>query len=321
MEIDPRTVTDEKLRCLRTLGFNRLSMGVQDFDEYVQHHVRRFQPLSMVRDVVAVCRKLGFDSINFDLIYGMPFQTVETMRHAVEETIAIGPDRVAYYHYAQIPDKIATQRGMDYTHLPGSEEKLDMFLLGRQLFTGAGYEFIGLDHFARRDEALAGSLRDGTIQRNFQGMTTGGGLRLLGVGVSAISHLADLGFLQHVKDIDSYLAAVEAGRLPVERGKRFTFDDRIRQDVIGRLYCAGAVRPSAIEAAFGIDFSDYFAREIEILEELEGDGLVTLDGEGTVRVTCPLGRVLLRNVAAVFDAYLAPDAYRVGEQACFSANA
>lgn len=321
MEIDPRTVTPEKLRCLRSLGFNRMSMGVQDFDEQVQHHVRRYQPLDMVRSVVATCRELQFDSVNFDLIYGMPYQTVDTMRETVEQSIALSPDRVAYYHYAQIPDKIATQRGMDYTKLPTSEEKLDMFLVGLELFERAGYEFIGLDHFAKSEESLAAALQDGTIQRNFQGMTTGGGLRLLAVGVSSISHLTDIGFVQSVKEVDRYLEAVEADRMPVERGKRFTVDDRVRQTVVNQLYCTGEVRPGVIESLFGIDFADYFARELEIMRELESDGLVTLDREGTVRVTCPLGRVLLRNVAAAFDAYLAPDAYRVGEQACFSANA
>ena len=321
MEIDPRTVTVEKLRCLRGLGFNRLSMGVQDFNEQVQRHVRRFQPLDMVRDVVATCRELKFDSVNFDLIYGMPYQTPETMRYAVEQSIALSPDRIAYYHYAQIPEKIATQRGMDYTRLPSSEEKLDMFLVGLELFERAGYEFIGLDHFAQRDEALAAALEDGTIQRNFQGMTTGGGLRLLGVGVSAISHLTDIGFVQHLKDVDAYIEAVEAGQMPVERGKRFTFDERVRQAVINQFYCTGEVIPAAIEKAFGIRFADYFARELDVMRELAGDGLVILSDDGGLRATCPLGRVLMRNVAAAFDAYLGPNAYRVGEQACFSANA
>ncbi len=321
MEVDPRGVTPQYLSRLRRLGFNRVSMGVQDFDEPVQKHVRRIQPFELVEEVLLACREHGFDSVNFDLIYGMPYQTPETIRRTVEKTITLSPDRIAYYHYAQVPEKIATQRGMDYTALPDSRMKLEMFLIGLELFEAAGYDFIGLDHFARPDEALSRSLEDGTVQRNFEGMTTGGDLRLLGVGVSAISHLLDVGFLQNVKDIEHYVACLENGEAPVERGKRFTFDDRVRQAVINELYCRARIRPGFIEARFDIRFAEYFSRELAVMRELEHDGLVTVDGQDIIRVTRPLGRVLMRNVAAVFDAYLHPKAYRQGEQACFSVNA
>ncbi len=321
MEIDPRGVTRGYLADLRRIGFNRISMGVQDFDKTVQEHVRRIQPWEMVREVVTDCRELGFDSVNFDLIYGMPYQTPETIRDTVDKSISLAPDRIAYYHYAQIPEKIATQRGMDYTRLPGSEMKLEMFLIGLERFRAAGYDFVGLDHFAKPDEALARGLRDGTVQRNFQGMTTGGGLHLHGVGVSSISHLLDVGFMQNVKNPEGYVECIENGRSPVERGKRFTFDDRLRQAVISELYCKAKLRPVDIESRFDIRFVDYFARELAVMKVLEGDGLVTVDNENVIRVTCPLGRVLMRNVAAVFDAYLDPEAYRKGEQSCFSANA
>jgi oxygen-independent coproporphyrinogen-3 oxidase len=320
MEIDPRHVDHGKLRDLHDLGFNRLSMGVQDFDDTVQQHVRRVQPLHMVREVVRAARALGFASINFDLIYGMPYQTPDTIRDTVEKCIELAPDRIAYYHYAQIPEKIATQRGMDYTKLPDSEAKLEMFLIGLDLFQAAGYEYIGLDHFAKPDEALARGLETGEIQRNFQGMTTGAGLCLLGVGVSAISHFPEIGFLQNVKDIDKYCGLIAQGGLAAERGKRFSFDDRLRQAVINDLYCRGEIHPQSYETAFGIDFTDYFARELTILKELESDGIVIIV-DGTIRATMPLGRVLLRNVAAVFDVYLHPEAYKRGEEACFSANA
>jgi oxygen-independent coproporphyrinogen-3 oxidase len=303
------------------MGYNRVSLGVQDFDDRVQRHVHRIQPFAMVRDVVATCRDLRFDSVNFDLIYGMPYQTPRTIRDTVEKTIALSPDRVAFYHYAQIPEKIATQRGMDYTKLPDSEMKLEMFLLGWRLFEEAGYALIGLDHFARSHEALSRALEEDTIQRNFQGMTTGGGLRLLGVGASSISHLLDVGFLQNIKDIARYIVRIEKGESPVERAKRFTFDDRVRQAVINQLYCTAEIRPEAIEAQFDIDFADYFSRELGAVNELQRDGLVTIQADKGIRVSSPLGRVLLRNVAAVFDAYLDPEAYRKGEQACFSANA
>lgn len=321
IEFDPRRATRRKLQHFRQVGFNRISLGVQDFDEQVQKHVRRIQPFEMVRDVVATCREVGFPSINFDLIYGLPFQTVETVCDTVERTIALLPDRVAYYHYAQIPEKIATQRGMDYTRLPDSETKLAMFVQGANLFQSAGYEFVGLDHFAKPDELLAEAREDGTLQRNFQGMTTGGGLDLIGVGASSISHLADVGFLQNTREVDTYVAGIERGDSPIHRGKRFTDDDRIRQTLLNQLYCTSEIDPGVIEQRFDVTLPEYFGRELDILKELAGDGLVTLDADGVIRVTYPVGRVLLRNVAAVFDAYLHPDAYRVGEQACFSANA
>ena len=321
MEIDPRVTTPEMLAVMRDLGFNRISMGVQDFDEQVQRHVRRIQSFEMVKGTVATCRALGYDSVNFDLIYGMPYQTPETIRRTVEATIELSPDRIANYHYAQIPEKIATQRGMDYTKLPDSESKLEMFLIGLDLFTDAGYDFIGLDHFAKSDEGLAAAAGKGTLQRNFQGMTTGGGLDLIGVGVSAIGHLTGVGFLQNVKEVDRYIDCVRSGGSPIERGKRLTPEDYLRQTVISQLYCNAELQPEQIEAEFDIDFAQTFERELTILGELERDGLVTIDGSGVIRVTCPLGRVLLRNVAAVFDAYLDPMAYRDGVEACFSANA
>ena len=321
MEVDPRTVSASKLRALRGLGFNRISLGVQDFNAEVQEHVRRIQPFELVRETVAACRDLGFDSINFDLIYGLPFQTSDTVRETIERAIELSPDRVAYYHYAQIPEKIADQRGLDYTKLPDSEAKLAMFILGAEMFTAAGYDFIGLDHFAKSEELLAKALREGTIQRNFQGMTTGGGLNLVGLGASSISQLHGLGFLQNAHGIKEYISCVDGGKLPTIRGKRLTRDDRIRQAVIGGFYCTTRIDPRQIEDEFGIVFSDYFARELNAVQELERDGLVTVSDDGVIRTTMPLGRVLMRTVAAVFDAYLEPDAYRVGDQRCFSANA
>lgn len=321
MEIDPRTSSFELLKTIRRIGFNRVSMGVQDFDEQVQSHVRRIQPLEMVRETVEQCRELNFDSVNFDLIYGMPYQTPKTIRDTVEKSIDLSPDRIAYYHYAQIPEKIATQRGMDYTRLPDSESKLQMFLIGLEMFEEAGYEFIGLDHFARSDEGLVDAFRDGTLQRNFQGMTTGGGLDLIGAGVSSISHFRDKGFLQNYKDVDRYVGLIENVESLVERGCRLTFDDRVRQFLIDHLYAYAEIKPDDVEQRFEINFKDYFARELGILEELEQDQLVVFDTDGVIRVTIPLGRVLLRNVAAVFDAYLSHDAYRSGTQTNFSANA
>ena len=321
MEVDPRTASAGKLRMLRELGFNRISLGVQDFDPKVQEHVHRVQPFELVQQTVTTLRDLGFRSINFDLIYGLPYQTVDTICETLKQVIQLSPDRVAYYHYAQIPDKIAAQRGLDYDMLPDSEAKLEMYLVGAEMFVAAGYDFIGLDHFARPEEMLARALTAGTIQRNFQGMTTGGGLDLIGLGASSIGQLTDVGFLQNAHQTQEYVRAIEAERIAIIRGKRLTEDDRIRQAVIGGFYCTTRVQPESIEREFGIDFADYFAREVAIMKDLERDGLVTLDADGTIAATMPLGRVLMRTIAAVFDAYIDPEAYRVGSRNCYSANA
>jgi len=321
IELDPRETTIEQLQTLRRLGFNRVSMGVQDFDEQVQKHVRRIQPIEMVRDFVKACRDLGFDSVNFDLIYGLPYQTEETVHDTVLKTIELSPDRVAFYHYAQIPEKIATQRGMDYTKLPDSVTKLRMFLDAIETFEANGYDFIGLDHFAKHDEMLSAALREGTLQRNFQGMTTGGGLDLIAVGASSISHLSGIGYLQNRHDVDAYMAVMKEGGEPVHRGKRFTVDDLIRQEVLSDLYCLSRIEPAKFKKKYDIDFAKYFAKELDHLAELESDGLVTIGADDVIHVTAPLGRVLARNVAAVFDGYLDDDAYHAGALKMFSANA
>jgi len=321
IEIDPRITPPETIASLRDFGFNRASLGVQDFNLRVQQHVHRIQPYELVRQTVEACRACGFESINFDLIYGMPFQTTDTIRDTIDQVITLSPDRVAFYHYAQIPEKIATQRGMDYTQLPDSETKLEMYITAVHRFEDAGYEFVGLDHFAKSTEQLSVARRTRKIQRNFQGMTTGGGLDLLGVGVSSISHLIGIGFLQNEKDFDQYLAHAEQTDPPTIRGKQFTRDDCIRQAVINQIYCDAAILPGEIADQFGISFQSYFARELDIIKQLQLDGLVTIDHDGDIRLTRPLGRVLMRNVAAVFDAYLQPNAYRNGQPDTFSANA
>ncbi|MCP3903904.1 MAG: oxygen-independent coproporphyrinogen III oxidase [Planctomycetes bacterium] len=321
IEVDPRVTTVEQLSLLRTLGFNRVSLGVQDFDPQVQEHVKRIQPYEMVRDMVAACRELGFVSVNFDLIYGLPYQTIETIRDTLGRCMTLAPDRVAYYHYAQIPEKIATQVAIHHHMMPDSQTKLQMFLLGVQMFGEAGYDFIGLDHFARPDEMLAAAAREGTLQRNFQGMTTGADLDLLGVGASSISHLSQIGFLQNVREPNTFVEHMDTAGSAIHRRKPFTFDDCVRQAVISQIYCGARIVPAVIEARYDIDFAAYFERELGIMRDLERDGLVTVESGNNVQLTFPLGRVLMRNVAAVFDAYLDPEAYRTGEQHCFSVNA
>jgi oxygen-independent coproporphyrinogen-3 oxidase len=321
IEVDPRVTAPQQLELLRNLGFNRISLGIQDFDQKVQEHVKRIQSYDMVKSIVDNCRELGYESINFDVIYGLPYQTLETMHRTLEQVISLSPDRVAYYHYAQIPDKIATQVAIHHDQMPDSETKLRILLMGVQMFEKAGYEFIGLDHFARSDEMLSRAAREGTLQRNFQGMTTGAGLDLLGAGASSISHLQQVGFIQKIHSPEWYAEAIHEGKSPIHRTRPFSFDDCVRQMVISQIYCGTGIAPKPIEKAYGIEFDTYFARELEVLGELEAEGLVTIGSGNRVELTFPLGRVLMRNVAAVFDAYLEPDAYRVGESSYFSANA
>ena len=321
IELDPRVTSDEMLVMLRELGFNRVSFGIQDFDEAVQQHVGRIQPFSMVKAMTDRCRELGFVSVNFDLIYGLPMQTPDTVERTIERTIELSPDRIAYYLFAQIPDKVAVQRGLDYTRLPDSQTKLLMFLTGLRNFTAAGYEFVGLDHFAKPDEPLVKAREAGTLQRNFQGMTTGGGLDLIGIGASSISHLAQSAYLQNVREVDDYQQRIEGAGSAIYRGKRFTHEDIVRQAVLSDWYCLGGVDPRRIAQRFDIVFEEYFARELDVMRELADEGLVQLEADGRIAATMPLGRVLMRTIGAVFDGYLAPDAYRVGDRQYFSANA
>ena len=321
IEIDPRVTTQEQLHLLRRLGFNRVSLGVQDFDRQVQHHVRRTQPFEMVKATVKACREIGFASVNFDLIYGMPYQTARSIDDLIDRTLELGPDRIAFYHYAQIPERIATQRGMHHDRMPAAEDRLTMFLAAMARFTGAGYRFIGLDHFALPTESLARAADRGTLRRNFQGMTTGAGLDVIGLGASAISHFIDRGYLQNVHDPQAYTERMEQGHEPVVRGVRLRPDDCIRHAVIEQIYCYARLDPAPIERRFGIDFSDHFATELRRLSTLEADGLVRSGAGGVVVLTEPMGRLLMRHVAAVFDAYLEAEAYRLGENRAFSASA
>ncbi|MCH8986078.1 MAG: oxygen-independent coproporphyrinogen III oxidase [Acidobacteria bacterium] len=321
IEVDPRVTTREQLETLRDLGFNRISLGVQDFKLEVQKHVNRVQPFEMVEQIVNDCREVGFESVNFDLIYGLPYQTVASVKETVSQAITLSPDRFAFYHYAQIPEKLANQRGIHHEAMADSETKLEMFLSAVELFEEAGYSFIGLDHFAKSDEMLTRAVKDKTVHRTFQGMTTGAALDLIGLGASSISTLHEIGFLHNIRNPDEYADAIEAGEEVTHRGMRLSRDDVVRQKLINDLYSHGAIVPHALEEQFGIDYSSYFAREIEKLDILETDGLVTVDADGGVELTFPLGRVLMRNVAALFDAYLSDEAYLKGERHLYSVNA
>jgi oxygen-independent coproporphyrinogen III oxidase len=308
-EVDPRITTFEHLVVLRELGCNRVSLGIQDFAPVVQRAVNRVQSFEMVERFVAWCRSLGFASINFDLIYGLPFQTLDTMADTLEKTLALGPDRIAFYRLAVIPEMFRWQRVFKPADLPAGDLPLELNLLAINRFQEAGYEFIGLDHFARPDEALAQAHRDGSLQRTFQGMTTGEGLNILGLGPSAISQL-DGAYAQNVKGSVDWRQRVQHN-LATECGLRLTPDDRLRREVMRQLYCCGRIDAPALEERFGIVFQDYFADELRRARELAEEGLLATQGAG-IQCTTPLGRLLVRVVAAVFDRYLAVSAFREG---------
>jgi oxygen-independent coproporphyrinogen-3 oxidase len=300
VEVDPRVTTPAHLEALSRAGFNRLSMGVQDFDPEVQRAVNRVQPFEDTRNLVRAARAMGFESVNVDLIYGLPLQTPGTFRATIERILDIAPDRLAVYSYANVPWLKKHQKLLE-SRLPGEQEKFEIFRTALALFTAAGYEYIGMDHFARPDDELARARRNRTLHRNFQGYTTKAGTDLVGLGVSAIGAIGDA-FVQNRRQLADYRQAVEAEGAATFRGFRLSFDDRVRRAVIGNLLCHGVVVYREIESAFGIDFPEYFAGALEGLAGCVTDGLVGIS-ETEIRAT-PLGRVFLRNLAMPFDAYL-----------------
>lgn len=300
VEVDPRVTSREHLETLRRLGFNRLSMGIQDFNPAVQETVHRVQPYEMTRDLIEAARVLGFTSINVDLIYGLPHQTAESFATTVEKALTLRPNRVAMFSYAHVP-WLKKQQGSFEKHLPEGMEKFRIFCAGIERFLAAGYVYIGMDHFARPDDELAVAQRERTLHRNFQGYTTKAGADLYGLGVSAISSVGR-SYLQNVRDLPEYQRAIECGGLATMRGYHMTEDDRIRAAVISQLLCHAVVDPAQIEREFAICFGDYFSPELIQLEKFRQDGLLEVSDD-QIRVT-PLGRIFVRNVAMVFDAHL-----------------
>ncbi len=300
VEVDPRVTTPAHLRTLARLGFNRLSMGVQDFDPTVQAAINRIQPADDTQRLVEEARALGFPSVNMDLIYGLPHQTADTFARTIDRVLAIGPDRLAVYSYANVPWMKKHQSVLE-PHLPDERTKFEIFRTALERFTDAGFEYIGMDHFARPDDELARARHDRTLHRNFQGYTTKAGTDLLGLGMSAIGSVGPA-YVQNRRELADYRSAVETGGTATFRGCRLTADDRLRRTVIGNLLCHGVVVKSEIEATHGIAFDDYFADALERLQPCAEDGLVEIRA-AEIRAT-PLGRVFLRNLAMCFDAYL-----------------
>lgn len=303
IEIDPRTATDEMLATLASLGFNRVSLGVQDFDPAVQKAVNRIQPREDVLEVIGAARHYGFRSVALDLIYGLPRQTEESFARTLDEVIAVRPERIACYSYAHLPHVFKPQTQIKVEDLCPPEIKLALLGITIEKLTAAGYVYVGMDHFAVPEDELALALADGTLQRNFQGYSTRAGHDMVGLGMSSIGRVGD-SFVQNQKRLDAWQAALEEGSLPVWRGYPMNRDDRIRRDVIQDLMCRGEIDFARIAGRHAIDFPHYFARELTSLEPLAADGLVVLDA-GRIQVT-PLGRLLVRAVAMCFDAYLDP---------------
>jgi oxygen-independent coproporphyrinogen III oxidase len=301
IELDPRSVTPEHARTLARLGFNRVSLGVQDFDPLVQRAVNRIQSVDQTLDLVDACRDSGIRSVNVDLIYGLPRQSLERFRHTLRLVMSARPDRLAVYGYAHLPALFKGQRRIDPAELPGPAERLDLLRLAIEELTASGYRYIGMDHFALPEDELVRVQEAGALQRNFMGYTTHADCDLLGLGVSAISHVGD-SFSQNYRELKSWEGAVDAGRLPVWRGLALSADDRLRAAVIGALMCQGQIDVGAIERSYGIDFAGYFAASLARLQPQVADGLVVIERE---RITAtPAGRLLLRAVAMCFDAYL-----------------
>lgn len=307
IEIDPRTVTSGRLQALASLGFNRVSFGVQDFDPEVQKAVHRIQPADQVFQLVDEARRIGFESVNVDLIYGLPRQTAESFARTLAQVNALRPDRIALYGYAHLPERFKPQRRIVSADLPTGGSKLGMLASALSAFEKAGYVYVGMDHFALPDDPLAVARRQGRLHRNFQGYSTQPDCDLIALGVSAIGRVGAT-YSQNAKTLEEYYDLIDHGRLPVVRGLAVSRDDLARRAVIMALMCQGQVLFESIELAWMLDFKAYFAAEMAQLEQLVQQGLVTLDGQG-IRVTAE-GWYFVRAVAMVFDRYLQADRSR-----------
>ncbi|MDD2761528.1 MAG: oxygen-independent coproporphyrinogen III oxidase [Methylomonas sp.] len=302
IEVDPRETNDRTIAELRELGFNRISLGLQDFDPAVQKAVNRLQSKEQTFAVLEAARKEGFRSTNIDLIYGLPLQTVETFAETLYQVLAYAPDRFSIFNYAHMPSRFKTQRQINEADLPSPAVKLDILQMVGNKLTEAGYVYIGMDHFAKPDDELAVAQREGKLYRNFQGYSTHSDCDLVGLGVTAIGRVGDA-YMQNYKELDEYDKAVSAGRLPVFRGVELDADDKLRRAVITQLICHFDLDFARIEREFDIAFADYFASELENLKTMQADGLLLMDESG-IHVQSA-GRLLIRNICMVFDKYLA----------------
>jgi oxygen-independent coproporphyrinogen III oxidase len=310
IEIDPRTVRTDTIARLADMGFNRISLGVQDFDSRVQEAVNRIQSVEDTLAVIDDARHAGIQSTNLDLIYGLPFQSPEGFSRTLETVVSARPERLAVYSYAHLPQMFKAQRRIKEATLPSAEDKLALLGLAIEKLSEAGYVYIGMDHFALPGDELVVAQKKGDLQRNFQGYSTRADCDMIGLGMSSIGKIADT-YSQNVKDMIGYNAALDAGRIPVVRGIKLTEDDRLRRRVIEQIMCHGELVFDNFARHTALDFHRYFETAAARLETLATDGLIELD-ENRLIVT-PAGRLLLRVVAMTFDAYI-PQAVGAGER-------
>lgn len=300
VEIDPRRCDGDRIEALRQMGCNRASLGVQDTNPDVQEAIHRIQPFEMTRDVTAMLRSSGINRINMDLIYGLPVQTIQSFRRTLNQVMDLHPGRLAVYSYAHLPERIPSQRLIDEQQMPGSRQKLEMFIEGIERLTASGMEWIGMDHFAAKDDSLVQALNDGTLQRNFQGYSTWAQTDLVGFGMSAISQFDSL-YIQNTKSLEAYYEKIDRGQLPVEKLLRLNDDDRLRREIIMSVMCRHRIDYGLFKREWGVDLASTFEKELDSLEPMEMDGLVSRSDEALV--IHPKGRLFLRNIAMVFDAY------------------
>ena len=301
IEIDPRSVNFEKIRTLRAVGFNRMSVGVQDFDPVVQKAVNRTQSREQTRDVIETARDIGFRSINIDLMYGLPFQSVASYSETIDKVIDLSPERIAVYNYAHLPERFKPQRRISEADLPSSEVKLDILQQTISQLGEAGYVYIGMDHFAKPDDELATAQQQGSLHRNFQGYSTHADCDLIGIGVTAIGKVCD-NYTQNVRDLEEYYQRIDSGQFALERGVELEPDDLLRNEIITQLMCHFSLDIEALEGSWKFDFSAHFRPEIEDLALMQKDGLLQFDGKHLQIL--PAGRLLVRNICMVFDRYL-----------------
>jgi oxygen-independent coproporphyrinogen-3 oxidase len=301
IEIDPRKADPQTIGFLREIGFNRISLGVQDFDPLVQKAVNRMQTREETEAVLRAAREWDYHSVNVDLIYGLPHQSVEQFDRTLEAVIEMGPDRLSVFNYAHLPERFKPQRRISAPDLPTPATKLEILHHCIDKLGEAGYVYIGMDHFAKRNDELAIAQRQGTLHRNFQGYSTHADCDLVAMGVSAISKVADC-YAQNVHALEDYYRLIDDGRLPIYRGVMLAYDDELRAEVISQLICHFELDMASIAGQFAIDFADYFKNELTELAPMQADGLLEMEGN-FIRVK-PAGRLLIRNICMVFDAYL-----------------
>jgi len=300
-EIDPRHINEDQMKVMASHGFNRVSFGIQDFNEKVQVAVHRVQPYNVTKNAMDLARKYNMHSVNVDLIYGLPFQTLETFKETLSLALTLNPDRFAVFNYAHVPWLKKTMRKIDETTLPRPDEKLQIMQYTIDFLTKNGYKMIGMDHFAKPEDELFKAIEKGELHRNFQGYTTKGGADLIGVGLTSIGEGVDY-YAQNFKDMPSYEAAIDAGKLPFERGVALNEDDMIRQYVIMELMSNFKLDIKRFEKLYNVNFKEYFADALEGLEPFVDDGLITID-DGKIECS-ETGTLLIRNIAMPFDAYM-----------------